>query len=511
MFDKIKRKIKGVIHKVNGSTTILEALGTSPATSQVMRDNIALWADMYMNKAWWTRPDPAPDLDDPIEVVSIGLPAAIASEKARMACLELKSEITSKNTARGEFLDKSYQDGIISEIRKQAEYAIAKGGLAITPYVIRDEGTAHFAFDFTQADRFIPIGFDTSGKITDAAFLIRKDTVDYIYFRLERQQYSNGVLTITNRAFRRAANTATVYDKDIYNVVLGTEINLADVPEWASLEPELGINNVDRVMFAYIKMPCANTIDINSPLGISGYSKAVDLIHQADIMHARLEWEMKAGMLRIDIDSEAIKDADGNSLKDRIPAVFRTRDTNDLKAYNVYAPNLRVEEYKSALDELLARIEDSCALSRGTLSRSSEQARTATELKILRQRTYSENADIQQAIQKALEDVVYIMNAYCDIYPDLVSGNGKATENAVVSSSDNAYDVSFEWDDSIIVDRETELQQRLTLMDRGIAGRVENRMWYYGETEEQAIEALKKIDEENKMLAGEKLDNIGAI
>lgn len=513
MFDKLKKKIKGVIHKMRGNTTILEALGVSPATSTDMRRAINLWTAMYMNKAEWTQGDPAPD--DPIEIVSLGLPAAIASEKARMACLELKTEITvAGNEAKGNFLNENYQRGVIDEIRKQTEYAIAKGSLAITPYVVLDENNPHFAFDFTQADKFIPLGFDTTGKIVDAAFLIRKDTTDFIYYRLERQTYENGVLYITNRAFKRKANGVFTQDLvDIYEVILGDEINLADVPEWAHLKPELELKGVDRVFFALLKMPQANTIDTNSQIGVSGYSRAVELIKQADILHARLEWETKAGLTRIDIDQDALKDADGNLRNgiDRIPAIFRMRDTNDPTAYNVYSPNLRVEQYIEALEEVKTQIEDTCAMSRGTLSRASEQARTATELKILRQRTYSENADIQQAIQKALEDVVYIMNAYCDIYPELVpnSGNGEVQEDIIVS--DDEYDVSFEWDDSIIVDRETELQQRLTLMHDGLAGQVENRMWYYGETEEQAIEALKKIREENKRLAGDRLGKIEEI
>ena len=510
-FAKLKKKIKGVIHKVNGNTTIIEALGVNPATSAEMRKAIALWADMYTNNAPWTNIEPT--ADDPIQVVSLGLPAAIASEKARMACLELKSEITCPNNkARAEFLNANYQRGVISELRKQVEYTIAKGSLTITPYAILDDNNPRLAFDFTQADNFIPLGFDSTGKIVDGAFVIRKDTTEYIYFRLERQTYKNGVLYISNRAFKRPANSAVAsVSVDIYDIILGDEINLADVPEWAHLKPELELTGVDRVFFGLIKMPQANTVDTSSQLGVSGYSRAVELIKQADIQHARLDWEYKAGLTRIDIDQEALKDKDGKDA-DRIPEIFRMRDAGDVTAYNVYAPTLRSAAYIDGMNELLTRIEDTCALSRGTLSKASEQARTATELKILRQRTYSENADIQQAIQRALEDVVYIMNAYCDIYPELVPNseavNGEPQEDAIATTE---YDVSFEWDDSIIVDRETELQQRLTLMHDGLAGRVENRMWYYGETEEQAIEALKKIDAENKQLAADRLEDIEEI
>lgn len=493
---KIKKKIKGLIHKVQGNTSIIEALGVNPTASAAMRDAILLWSQMYENNADWLGES---DDDDPIEVISLGLPTAIASEKARMATLELKSEITG-NSEMAEFLNTNYQDGVIDKIRKQTEYAIAKGGIAITPYPVyenRDgkEQLHHFAFDFTQADRFIPISFDTSGNIVDAAFLIRKETQEYIYYRLERQTYQNGTVTITNRAFRKDAKSA-IDSGDIYDVILGDEIQLSAVDEWANISREETYDNVDRVLFAYLKMPQANTIDTDSPLGVSGYSRAVDLIKAADIQQSRIDWEFGANLARIDIDQQAVRDRDGKKIDglDRIPKIFRLRDTNDCNSYQVYAPSMRTDAYIQGLDELLTRIEDTCALSRGTLSHAAEEARTATELKILRQRTYSENADIQQAIQKALEDVVYIMAVYYSLI--------KKTK-----LKENEYDVSFEWDDSIIVDRETELQQRLTLMERGLAGRIENRMWYYGETEEQATEAIQKIDEENRKLSANRIED----
>ena len=498
---KIRKKIKGLIHKVNSNTTVMEALDASPAASMAMREAIALWTKMYENRPDWKK---APTRDDPIEVVSIGLPAAIASEKARMATLELKSEITTKNDIeRAELLNKSYQDGIIAEIRKQTEYAVAKGGLAITPYpiyVADKKGELQldkFAFDFTQADRFIPISFDSSGKITDAAFLIRKETVEYIYYRLERQTYKNGVLTITNTAFRKENRSNTdALSVDIFDTILGDKVALSSVPEWAALEEEKTIDGVDRVLFAYLKMPQANTIDSDSPLGVSGYSRAVELIKNADIQYGRLKWEFRAGMMRIDVDQEAFKDQDKNLLDD-IPLEFRLRDTNDINSYNVHAPTLREQAYINGLENIKSMIEDTCSLSRGTLSQVTDQARTATELKILRQRTYSDNADIQQAIQNALEDVVYAMNVhYC-----LAKGIKERLD----------YQVSFEWDDSIIVDRETELQQRFALMDHGISGEVENRMWYFGETEEQANKALEKIRQEKARLSANRLDAIGDI
>ena len=50
---------------------------------------------------------------------------------------------------------------------------------------------------------------------------------------------------------------------------------------------------------------------------------------------------------------------------------------------------------------------------------------------------------------------------------------------------------------AILVDVEAELGKRITLMQNGLSSKLENRMWYFGETEAQAREALMKIDRES--------------
>ena len=64
-------------------------------------------------------------------------------------------------------------------------------------------------------------------------------------------------------------------------------------------------------------------------------------------------------------------------------------------------------------------------------------------------------------------------------------------------TEEGEYNVSYEWDDSILVDKDTELTRRMVLMNNGLAGKVETRMWYFGETEEQAREALIRIQQES--------------
>jgi A118 family predicted phage portal protein len=235
-------------------------------------------------------------------------------------------------------------------------------------------------------------------------------------------------------------------------------------------------------------MPEANTVDPYSPLGVSGYSRVTHLIKDADMQYSRLLWEFEAGEMAIDVDRDALKfitDPNGEGysvLPEKQQRLFRKVDLNTEDTYEVFAPTLRDASLVNGLNTIFMRIEDSIGLSRGTLSDvNTQEAKTATELKILKQRSFATNADIQMALQDALTDVVYVMDVYCTLYDVTPPGE---------------YEVSFEWDDSILVDSESELSKRITLMQNGLASKLETRMWYFGETENQARAAMMQIEEE---------------
>lgn len=538
LFSSIWERIKEVLRKMIEPKSVEQVLHLTPAISSEMVNAIELWGDMYEGYSPWLH---EPTFEDPTAVRSLGLPQLIASEKARTALLEFESEITTPieekevdnpeyqepsvdefgmptfstkpktiieekpktSTDRAEFLDKQYKK-LKKQLRRQIEYGVAKGGLVVKPYIVldnpdaddntstdnakRDKNTkATIEFDFVQADGFFPLAFDGSGRVTEAAFVQRKVDKDTVYSRLEHHKYENGKVTVENRAFKSATNNP---DSSTNANDLGTEIKLTDVPEWRNIEKKVTIKDVNRLMFAYFRMPEANTIDTYSALGVSGYSRAVDLIEEADKQYSRLLWEYEGGELAIDIDRDAlntVESRDGTShsvmghLQQRLFRFIDISTTGD--TYQPYAPALRDTAYIQGLNTILMRIEDVTGLSRGTISDASQEARTATELKILKQRSYQSNADIQQAIEDMLEDAVYIMDVYCDLYKVTPKGD---------------YEVSYEWDDSILTDVNEELSKRLNLMQNGLMSKEEVRMWYMGETERQAREALQKINDENK-------------
>lgn len=540
IWSTIIEKIKGIINKMIGKETINEVLHVTPAISNEMVHAIELWTLMYEGRAPWLKQGTQ---EDPSEIKSLGLPQLIASEKTRTALLEFESEITTPikdvkpdtpnfmnadnigsdgkpepmvathvvtkdipkgPTERAEYLNAQYVK-LKDALRVQIEYGIAKGGLVIKPYPVKHGGFAvpqtdimtgevienkipqewTIEFDYIQANNFYPLAFDASGKITEAAFIEHKIDKDTIYSRLEyhKLDIERNSVTVYNKAYKAKSTTG----KTDY---LGEEIALTEVAEWATFEPEITIANVNRLLFAYFKMPEANTIDTHSPLGVSGFDKVRGLIEEADKQYSRLLWEFEGGELAIDIDRNALKWVEdpnnpdkGHSIVPELQSrLYRKVDLGEDNTYEVFSPSLRDQSIINGLNCILMRIEDGAGISRGTLSDVTTEAKTATELRMLRIRSYETNAHIQKAIERALEDAIYIMNVYCDLY-DI--------------TPDGEYEVSYEWDDSIINDSDTELSKRILLMQNGLAGKVETRMWYFGETENQAREALKRIQQEN--------------
>lgn len=538
MWSMIVSKLKEIIKKMVGARTIEQTLHVTPIISSQMENAIELWSSMYKNQAPWVK---EPTSTDPIRVVSLGLPALIASEKARTALLELQSEITTptkevetKNpkyiepepdeygnlipsmepktiiedkpvtsTDRAEYLNTQYKK-LKKLLREQIEYGIAKGGLVIKPYPVANKAVKSDAmksdkdkkaktsrvdwqleFDFIQADAFYPLAFNASGHITEAAFIQTQIEKDVVYRRLEYHKWMDNSVQIINKAFKSTNNDN---QGDMNGLDLGHEIPLSTVSAWKDLKESVTINNIQKPLFAYFKMPEANTVDTSSPLGVSGYSRAVSLIKDADMQYSRLLWEYEAGEMAIDIDRDAMSFKEdpkgvGHTVPNHLQArLYRQIDLGESNTYNPYAPALRDTSFIQGLNSILMRIEDVTGLSRGTLSDAASEARTATELKILKQRSYQTNADIQQAIEDCLRDVIYIMNAYCDLYEITKSGQ---------------YDVSFEWDDSIMVDVDSELTKQITLLQNGLTSKKEVRKWYFGETDRQAEEALRAIGEES--------------
>lgn len=474
--------LKGVFKRMIAPDDIAKIFNINPAVSSTMRNKIEEWESMYKGEAPWIHDN----------VKSLGLPAMIASEKARMATLEMQIKITGDNE-RADFIKTQFEKKFLPKIRENLEYGIALGGFIVKPYVTLGAGGYVLEFSFVNAEHFYPLAFSPSGRIIEAAFVDRILTKDTIYSKVEHHKLiDNNKVQVSNFAYKKSSDLAGTYNYT--DTELGTPIPLSEVPEWASLEPVVVINDLDTLLFAYFKMPQANHIDLESPLGVSGFSRAEQLIQDADEQYSNLLWEFEGGQLAVDVDRTAfnvLKDKNGQdvySLPKMQDRLFRRNmdlgSGDDGSFYQVFSPALRDSSILNGLNSILMHIEDVTDLSRGTISMVSyTEARTATELKILKQRSYAANRDIQKELERVMVKTFEIMDKYCDLYKIVPSGK---------------FEVAYAWDDSIIVDKDQERQVDLLDVQGGLMSKVEYRMKWFGETEDQATEAVNKIFEQQK-------------
>lgn len=489
MIKRLLRLIQQAIDKMLGYTSITKAINIDETTvSMSMSDAFTLWKQMYKDQSPW--------LDDDVGVYSLGLAKQICNSFQQQMLSELDTKITEPGMdedvdedkssldneikTRAQFLNDAYTKKLIKKLPQAVEKALALGGMIIKPYVSNNQ----IYFDFSFQGEFLPISFDDDGNITDIAFYDQFTSGEYVYTKVERQTFSQqeNKIVIENKAFK----AKLAQSDDNAEQELGKEIPLADVDRWSTISQEpVTIENVDKPLYGFFKTPIANNIDFDSPLGISLFSPAVHIIERADKQFSRLDWEYEGGQLAVDVDPTAVTYStnyygttiDMDQCKNRL---YRKLDLGSDQTYNQWAPSLRDANYIQGLNTFKCIIEDVIGLARGTISDPNTDAKTATEIRLMKQRTYITITAMQEALEDAILDSVYAMNVFVDLYGLFADGD---------------YETKLDWKDSILTDTDTELEQKIDLEKEGILDKAEVRSWYTGESLETAQITIDKIQQ----------------
>lgn len=427
--------------------------GTSPAVSMTMEQQIALWYAMLVNTPPW----------QDCNVKAVGLPAAICREVTRPTLVEFTANIT--GSQRADYLNDGFQ--LAKEnFGKALELGLALGGVALKPYIYGDK----LLVDMTGAAGFQPTKFDPTGRCIGGVFRDKPVKVNGKYYvRLESHDLTDTVYTIKNKAYY-SDSTGSV----------GAPAPLDVVPEWADIQEEVTIQNMDGPLFAYFKPPIANTADTNSLCGMSIYGDAatVELIKQADEQWERLRWEYKSGERKVLMDGNT---STANMFDKRLFEIGAFTADGDF--YQFLNPELRNDAVYKGFQDVIRRIEFNVGLSYGDISDPQTVEKTATEIRSGKQRKYVLISSIQTALEHTFDALIYAMDVYATLY-------GLA--------ADGEYEVTYDWGDSILDDQETkdnEFSRDLQLLNAGIMNDWEFRAKYFNEDEATAKAALPKMQD----------------
>lgn len=427
--------------------------GVSPAVSLTMEQHIGLWYAMMVNTPPWQNCD----------VKAVGLPAAICREVARPTLVEFTANIT--GSKRADYLNENFQTAK-ENFNRALELGLALGGVALKPYIYGD----NMLVDVTGAAGFQPTKFDPSGRCIGGVFKDKPVKVNGTYYvRLESHELNGTTYTIKNKAY---------YSDSAGSV--GADAQLTTIPEWADIEPEVAIENVDGPLFAYFKPPIANTADSNSMCGMSIYGDAatVELIKQADEQWERLRWEYKSSERKVLMDGTS---STADMFNKRLFEIGPFSSNGDF--FQHIEPQIRDDAIYRGFQNTLRRVEFNIGLSYGDISDPQTIEKTATEIRSSKQRKYVLVSSIQAALAHTFDSLIYAMDVYASLYGLAPAGD---------------YEATYDWGDSILDDQETkdkEFSRDLQLTSAGVMNPWELRAKYFNEDEDTAKAALPKMQD----------------
>ena len=360
--------------------------------------------------------------------------------------------ITGEN-ARVELLDKTVQS-MWKKAKKITSMGFGYGGVILVPYVKNGK----IYYNIVSQSR-VTIDEVEGENIIGATIIADKKTVNRgignskTYYRLTNYRVKNGNIEITQK----------------FTDENGHEVAVPDF--WKNIELKKVITGVDRALFGYIKSP------INNRKTDDKYG--VPITYGCDSTIAEIKETMKQLYREYKL-KEAFVGADSTMFngKDSLPlnGLFKKVDAGDDNFFEVFDPAFR--PFTERLQELFRRLEHEIGTSAGILSEVNTANATATEIKRSMYDTFTIVDDMRSNIEKGIEDFLYSANVLANAYNLTPQGD---------------YEVSFDWDYSLLEDSQEAFSQLITALSKGIISEVEIRQWL--KPDETLEDSQKAIDE----------------
>lgn len=408
----------------------------------------------------------------------------------------------------GEDKLQAFVDSVLREnnftvkMQELIEQGFALGGAAVKSWCepAKDEsgnpvdGKGKIRLGYCMADQFIPLAW-SNADVTEGVFISRQAKGGYYYTVLEWHRWNGSSYVVTNELYRKDMRTGNTEPQNI----LGIRCPLDEL--YPNLSPETPVLGLERSLFAYWRTNTANNLDDNSPLGISVYANALSTLKALDICFDSFVREFILGRKRIIVPASAVRVVTAPNGKR-----YRYFDANDetYEALNIDdAENLKIQdnsvaireaEHIGAINAFLGILSFQIGLSPGTLTfDKAEGLKTATEVVSEKSKTYktvtSHEIPIKAAIEKMVHNIIDIAVLYGLEY------KGETVENLIAGG----YEIAISFDDSIIQDRGTDLDEGIKLMASEVESKLRFMTSRLGMTEEEAKKELAQIAAERRI------------
>ena len=321
------------------------------------------------------------------------------------------------------------------------------------------------SLDYYDATQIYPISWK-GNTITECAFV-----TDY---------YESGELMHTIRIDRIIDNKSVVF---LYNADKDYAIKDRNNPDVITF-PEV-VNT-----FAIFKLPRVNRVDFNSPLGISVFADAIDTLKAIDTCYDNCVVEVESGRRLVVMDKSLLGTDDmGNPIvpQESHQSYMRyvgdsnmiTDGGNKLPVAD-FCPTLRTQQLDDELQNQLNILSVKVGFGTRYYTFSTSGGVTATEY-VGSCQDYQRNArkyssSISSSLEKLMSGILNIGNLL-----------------GMVKTNNPKIDVVVP--DGVITDDSAERETDRQDVAMGVMSNIEYRAKWYGETEEEAAESIKKITE----------------
>lgn len=385
--------LKGVIGHMFRKNDAARAFETDIILSDAMNAAITAWYNIIAGRPYWL------NKDDDIETINFA--KFIASDTAKKICLDI--DINTDGSARADYIME-----IIKPFRKvlrdKVEDACCVGGIMFKP---NGNGTTA-CIDYIPASDFLVTEQNSNGDIRGAIFFDYYQSGKKYYTRMEYHRFEEEHYRITNKAYCSDRKDQ-----------LGKEINIAIVPVWAGMEPEVTLENVTDTLFAYYKMPYNNTIDSSSPLGVSVFSNAIQELRDLDIAWSRKSGEVEDSKHLTIVSPSVVQYA--KQKKVRLPRFLKPIPLGDVKGVedpvHEHVATMLTEERIRDINSILSMISTKCGFSQGQFCLDGKTGMiTATQVESDDRETIETIKDMRDALKDTIEHLIYAIGVYADLY-----------------------------------------------------------------------------------------------
>lgn len=449
------------------NSKIKDEFDVKPITSDQMDRWVQECINIYQGNPPWLDPD------DNIDTVNFA--KAVCSEVARLTTLGIGIHVD--GSARADWMQKEI-DRIFYLLRQWVEFGCAYGTVILKPNGDTVELYAPGDFAVTH---------HKDGKIDGVVFTDSEEVGEKWYTKLEYHRFlDSGLYAIDNHCFVGGSRNST-----------DERIDIALTP-WAGMQEEVTIS-YPYPLFAVLRTPGANNIDMGSPCGLPIFSEAVQELRDLDIAYSRNSEEIFDSSRTVLLDSDALIAAGTKVAKTgtafemrrrelKLPRYVRNVTGNGTETfYQEINPTLNTEERLKGLNALLNQIGYKCGFSNGHfVFNESGGIQTATQVEADQQRTIQLIKDVRDGLESCITDLCNALSAFADLYGYAPHGS---------------YELTFDFGDITYSYEEDKANWR----SYATQGKIP--FWYYlvkfeGLTEEEAKALVKEAEPKTPALFG---------